>query len=132
MAQRVLTAAGTTVEEGDRKHLADSITVLKGSVQEVHRFRPVMVAPREKEDSGGDEKMRGADSRGPPAVQVWILKLANTTAGNKVMNILMSFQKERVLRDLMDAGLTNGRAPAGSMARALQDVIAKFLKKRGE
>ena len=44
--------------EADRKHLADSITVLKESVKEVHRFYPVMLAPREKEADDGEDPLK--------------------------------------------------------------------------
>ena len=112
------------MEPAEQGYLKRSIETLLTGIEAVQRFYPVQLSYRErKEDAeGGDGKHVRKEA---PVEQIWIVKTDRSEMGQKIYNILNSMQEEGHLKDLMDAGLREDRAPKGSMVRSLESILKR-------
>jgi len=131
LAARALASAAATLDPADQQHIADTIVVLAGALDEVQRFYPVQIEPRpakndEKKENAADDDMtdKNVEVRENNA-QIWIVKLRDSEKGRKAMGCLEALNLDNTLQHLMDAELREDRGPAGSMARTLQDSLNK-------
>ena len=112
------------MEPAEQGYLKKSIETLLAWIGAVRRFYPAQLSYKERKEEadGGGDKGKGQEA---PVEQIWIVKTDRSETGQKIYNILNSMQEDGHLKDLMDAGIREDRAPKGSMVRALESILKK-------
>ncbi len=69
-------------------------------------------------------------TREDPAEQIWILRVSNGGPGNALRDALWALDSEGVLKDMMELEVRPDRAPPGSMAKSLQQMLSASTSKK--
>jgi len=118
---------GGAMMESERKHVEDTLKLLRGALPAVQRFCPTLLEPHTTKVAAAEPGGMDTEEHSKSA-QVWVLKVEAGQQGDKIHQALLALQSEGILQHRMDCQYRQDRAPAGSLARVLGEALSKSNK----